>query len=301
MAPMLAGLLNMQTRRAFVRGLAACFAGMLAISGHAQEAIASGLRVPQLSGSVETSVADRYIYHGFVVEDRGPVVQPYLHLDARFYTGSGWLTSASATLSVFNSLQFHHQEGITAQNEMLKTWYEAQAEAGFSLTFAEALTFAARYVRLESPNGAFVAGNAVTAGLDLDDERWLGAFALRPRFLWFTPVANGSNPENEKGHYFEVGVAPGATIGKKSPYATSVSFPASVGFGDHHYFVGDRFGFASAGVAVSVPLAFVPKELGSWSVSGSALYYRLGRVPAEFTSDGERNKTVFTATLGAEF
>jgi hypothetical protein len=246
------------------------------------------------------AVADRYIYHGYVVEDDGPVVQPYLYLAGEFYTGSGWLSSASATVAVFNSLQFHH-DGISAQNEMLRTWYEAQIEAGFSLVFADVLTADAKYVRLESPNGAFVAANAVTLALQLDDERWLGAFALRPRFLWFTPVANNSNLEGEIGHYFEFGVAPGVMVAPKSQYPVSVSFPAAVGLGDYHYYLGDRFGFASAGVAVSVPLAFVPKGLGSWSINGSALYYRLGRTPAEFTSSGERDKSVFTATLATEF
>ena len=277
-------------------GVAAFFVA----SAHAQEAVSSGLHVPKLSGSAEVSVTSRYIYHGYVVEDRGPIVQPYVYLDAAFYTGAGWLSSASASLGIFNSLQFHH-DGISAQNEMLRTWYETQIETGVSLTFSEVLTLTARYLRLESPNGAFTGGNAVTLGLELDDERWLGAFALRPRLLWFTPVANGSDPESEKGHYFEVGIAPRATVAKKSAYASTVSFPATVGFGDQHYFFGDRFGFVSAGVAVSVPLAFVPEGLGSWSVTGSALYYRLGRVPAEFTSDGERDKSVFTATLTTEF
>jgi hypothetical protein len=283
-----------------VRGIVSLCVTAFAGSANGQEAVNTGLRAPKLSGSVEVAVANRYVYHGYVVEDRGPVVQPYLCLAAEFYSGDGALSSASAILGVFNSLQFHHA-GISAQNEMLRTWYEAQIEAGVSLTFAEALTLTAQYVRLESPNGAFVAGNAVTLGLELDDERWLGAFALRPRFLWFTPVLAQPDLEDEKGHYFEVGVAPGATIGKQPAYAASVSFPITVGFGDHHYFLGERFGFVSAGVAVSVPLAFIPKGFGSWSISGSALHYRLGRVAAGFTSGGERDKTVFAATLATQF
>jgi hypothetical protein len=277
-----------------------CLTFIVAGNAPAQEAVNTGLHLPKLSGAVEVAVADRYIYHGYVAEDRGPVVQPYLYLAGEFYTGDSWLSSASVVLSLFNSLQFHH-DGITAQNEMLRTWYEAQFEPGVSLVFAEALTFSARYVRLESPNGAFVAGNAVTLELELDDERWLGAFALRPRLLWFTPIASGPDPEGEKGHYFELGISPGVTIGKKWSFPLSVSFPVTVGFGDEHYFLGDRVGLVSAGVVASVPLTFVPKDFGSWSVSGSALYYRLGRAAAEFSSGGERNKSVLTATITTEF
>jgi hypothetical protein len=270
------------------------------IAAIAQDAVSARLHLPKLSGSIEVAVADRYIYHGYVAEDRGPVVQPYLYLEGQFYTGTGWLSSASVVLSIFNSLQFHH-EGIRTQNEMLRTWYEAQFEPGVSLVFAEALTLSARYVRLESPNGAFVAGNAVTIELELDDERWLGAFALHPRFLWFTPITYESDPEGEKGHYFEAGITPGVTIAKNSAYPISLSFPVTIGFGDQHYFLGERFGFVSAGVTASVPLAFVPKEFGSWSVSSSALYYRLGRAPAEFSTGGEPNKSVFSAAFATEF
>jgi hypothetical protein len=280
----------------FVFGMAAA----IAATARAQEAVSSGLKTPKISGWVELPVASAYIYHGYVVEDRGPVIQPYIYVEGEFYSGSGWLSSASITLGIFNNLQFGH-EGIETDNTMLRSWYEMQAEAGLSFVFAESVTFSATYIRLESPNGAFISGNAISLRLGLDDERWLGAFALRPYFLWFTPIANEPHPDREVGHYFEMGVSPGVTIAKDSAYPIYVSFPAALGLGDRHYYAGQHFGFVSAGVAVSVPLTFVPKGLGDWSISGSALYYRLGSAPAAFTSDGERNKSVFTAKIATEF
>ena len=277
-----------------------CLARIFIPATDAQEAVNSGLHVPKLGGYFDISVSSRYIYHGYVVEDRGPVVHPYLYGEAKFYSGTGWLSSAYVTLGVLNTLQFRH-DGISAENEMLRTWYELQVEPGLSLVFAEALTVSANYIRFESPNGAYISGNAAALRLELDDERWLGAFALRPHFLWFMPVGNESNPDTEQGHHFELGVKPGGTIGKNSAYPVSVSLPAVLGVGDKHYYAGRHFGFVSAGVTVSMPLAFVPKGLGDWSLSGSALYYRLGSAPAEFTSGGERDKSVFTATLAAEF
>jgi hypothetical protein len=125
--------LRRRLRSRFRSVAAAAFVAVsIAANGRAQDAVSTGLHFPKLSGSLEMAVADRYIYHGFVAEDRGPVVQPYVYVAGEFYTGAGWLSSVSVVLSIFNSLQFHH-DGINTQNEMLRTWYEAQVEAGVSL------------------------------------------------------------------------------------------------------------------------------------------------------------------------
>lgn len=280
--------------------LVAVLSGALATEAFAQEAASPRLKVPELSGYAEVVVADRYIYHGFVAEDKGPIVQPYFEVNAEFYEGSGLLDSASLTLAVFSSLQFHDQ-GLSNKKQPMRSWYEAQFEPGISFVLAKDFTFTAKYIRFESPNGAFVSANAVQLELEIDDTRWLRAFALHPSFTWFAPLAIGSEQGSEEGHYFEIGVTPTATLAEKSSYPVTVSLPIVVGLGDQHYFFGQHFGFFSAGVTASTPLAFIPKGFGTWNLGASATYYRLGRTSAEFTNRGERNESVLAATVSTEF
>lgn len=50
-----------------------------------------------------------------------------------------------------------------------------------------------------------------------------------------------------------------------------------------------------------MPLAFIPKQYGTWSLGASAIYYRLGRTSAEFTNRGERKERVLSGTMNVEF
>lgn len=263
----------------------------------AQDAVSPELD-PPFSGMAEVGVADKYIYHGYVLENQGAIVQPYLEVFAQFYSGEHFLTKASFRLAVFSSFQLHESRDEEAE-AMIRSWYELQVEAGIVLEFAKRFTFSASYVRFESPNSAFIAANGAEFILAIDDSDWLGAFALHPHVTWFRPFPGGWESSDE-GSYFELGIEPEHSFGK-SERPPTVSFPITVGFGQKRYYFGEHFGFFSTGVAVSVPLTFIPPSLGEWSLGASATYYRLGRNAAEFSNDGERNVTLFAATVGTEF
>src|SRR5205823_6138203 len=80
----------------------------------------------------------------------------------------------------------------------------------------------------------------------------------------------GNGPD--EGVYYEVGIAPGLPIG---PLA--FTFPITAGFGSNNFYNKDAgFGYFSAGAQVAYPLAFMPKCLGVWTVTGGATYYYLG-------------------------
>ena len=97
-----------------------------------------------------------------------------------------------------------------------------------------------------------------------------------------------------------MGITPGSDLGKASRFPVHISLPLTLGFGDKHYFARRHFGFFSGGIALAVPLAFIPKQFGTWSLGASALYYRLGRTSAEFTNRGERDESVLSGTLSVE-
>jgi hypothetical protein len=272
--------------------LAECFTGVVA----AQDAVSRGFGPPRVSGSLDFATADKYVYQGYILENRGPVFQPNLELLAEFYTGDGFVTSASARLNVFNSFQFHNR-GRSNMAEPMRTWYEFEVMSGIQLVLAKDFTFTASYRRFESPNGFYGSANGFHLTLAYDDAKMWGGFALNPRVLWIVPLDRAST----EGHYFEGAIEPGITFWEKSRYPLAISVPVTLGVGDNHSYAGERFGFASAGVTATVPLAFLPEPYGKWSLFGSATYYRLGSTTAAISNDGERNQMIFSGALGLEF
>ena len=282
-----------------VRRLLASVAAACLIETSAAQDAASPELNPRFSGSLEIGVSDKYIYHGYIFENQGAIVQPEIEVLGLFYSGEGFLTKASARLMVWGSFQSH--ESRDEETEVrVRSWYEVQAESGIVLEFAKHFTVSLAYVRFESPNRAFVASNAAELILSLDDNDWLGAYALHPHVSWFRPFPGGWSSSDE-GSYFELGIEPEHSFGKGDRPVT-VSFPIAVGLGQKRFYLGEHFGFFSAGIAVSVPLTFIPASTcGEWNLGVSGAYYRLGRNVANASNDGVRDESVFTLTLGTEF
>ena len=278
------------------RLLASVAAAFLIATSAAQDAASPRLE-PRLTGSAGISLSDKYIYHGYVLENQGAIIQPEFEVLARFYSGDGVVTKAWWRLYIFTSFQSH--ESDEKSDAIMRSWSEVQLETGIVLELAKHLTFSASYVRFESPNHAFIAANAAELILSLDDSDWLGEWALHPHVSWFRPFPGGWESSDE-GSYFELGIEPERSFGKSDRPAT-VSFPMAVGLGQKRYYLGEHFGFFSAGVAVSVPLAFIPSTCGEWNLGLSGTYYRLGRNVANRSNDGARNESLFALTLGTEF
>jgi hypothetical protein len=57
----------------------------------------------------------------------------------------------------------------------------------------------------------------------------------------------------------------------------------------------------SIGSIVTMPLASIPPEYGTWKIGGSATYYYLGDTPAAFTNNGDHSTAVVAATLSTAF
>ena len=277
--------------------LASAAAALLVPPLLAQEAVSPELG-PRFSGSAAISLTDKYIYHGYVLEDQGAIVQPEFEVLARFYSGDGFVSKASWRLYLFSSFQTHESRDQKA-DAMIHAWYEVQVETGFVLELAKRFTLSVSYVRFESPNHAFIAANAAELILSLDDSDWLGACALHPHVSWFRPFPGGWESSDE-GSYFEFGLEPGRSFGK-GERPVKVKFPIAVGLGQKRYYLGEHFGFFSAGVALSVPLAFIPPSWGNWNLGLSGTYYRLGRNVANLSNGGVRDETAFALTLGTEF
>jgi hypothetical protein len=266
----------------------------------AQEATDTGLGWRKLTGEAEVVVTDKYIYNGYVVQEEGPIVQPYFELAEEFYTGSGLLTSASVTFSFFTSLQ-PRQDGTEHAAAPGRWLYEMQIQAGLELELAKQLAISLSYLRYESPIDAYLPLNALELKLTWDDATIPGWFALHPHVTWLAALPLDWNSAEGDGNYFEVGIAPSTTIASESRYPITLTLPINAGFGDDTYYPGDAFGYASVALSASVPLAFLPKGFGEWKFAASATYYRLGPAAADLSNNGDRNQSVLMATLSTEF
>jgi len=108
-----------------------------------------------------------------------------------------------------------------------------------------------------------------------DGDSIIPGFALNPSLtLHYRYDGNGGQ---DTGLVVVPGIKPAIKVGEASfgDYAPTIAFPVAAGFFTDDGFQGgdSGFGFFSAGVAVSVPLAFVPEQFGAWTLSASATYW----------------------------
>ena len=73
--------------------LASAAATLLIPAVLAQDAVSPELE-PRFRGSAAVGLADKYIYHGYILENQGAIVQPEFEVLARFYSGDGFVTKA---------------------------------------------------------------------------------------------------------------------------------------------------------------------------------------------------------------
>ena len=269
-----------------------------------------------ISGSVGTAVTNSYIFFGLVQDKDTFIAQPYLNLSFSLYEGEGFINAMSFELPLWWSLHDINKPVQINPGSTLRDWYEFDVSPGLSFTLAKNWSLTISDYIYTSPGDYFLTSHNLNLALTYDDSELLGAFALNPHFYFLQELDNHSglslkngvpySSDADQGQYYEFGIAPGHTFAEKSSYPLTVTFPATVGFGTNGFY-GQGFGFFSTGVAVSMPLAFIPSAYGTWTSSLSGLYYRLGTNSARFTDNpnntatGRRNQAVIAWSIGTEF
>ncbi len=272
-----------------------------------------------ITGDMGDTVITKYISRGIVLESEGVINQPYLDLFLKVYDGKGFINSISAQFSFWSSINSRSEQvgtaipGETPGLSTTRKWYEFDWDPGITVTFAKNFTYTIQYFEFDSPEDAFVSARSINQTLAINDSDWLGVFALHPHFTTLAELQGKAGLGNlkEQGWYFEQGIAPGYTFLPKSDYPITLTIPVTIGEGTKEFYNGTNFGYLSAGTTLSVPLAFIPKQLGSWTASASYLYYYLAQRVADQSpmaivdanGNGHMNQSqhVFSGTLGFTF
>ena len=278
-------------------------AGTAVASGKETKKVTEVIKESCITGDIGLAVVSEYVSRGIVQENQGFIAQPYLDLYFKLYEGTGFFNKVSLNAGLWSS--FHSNHTAATPGTSLAAWYDQDWTAGLAITFAKNFTLTASWFDEEFPSSS-TRGGAVNVNLAYDDTDLLGAFALHPHVAVlksmignYVGVVGGSN-----GWYYEAGIAPGFTIGKGGAYPVAVTIPLTVGLGSETY-NGDDYGFFSAGLNASVPLAFIPSCYGSWTYTAGFTYLNLGGQAAAASNpavtNGDHNQFVFSGAVGLTF
>jgi hypothetical protein len=214
-----------------------------------------------------------YFFRGILQERDGFLWQPYGGLGITLYEGGEdeFVGNLVFNVGSWNSVQ---SKQTLASGSGPANWYESDIITGFSLGLAEVLTANVSYIAYTYPNGAFPTVQELDASLSLNDSEWLGPFALQPSMTWAFEVDNTAFGPNE-GIYLQLGAKPSMVLFEDHEYPLTLALPLTLGLSVSDYYEegpggdNDTFGYFDAGLVASVPLAFLPPDYGSWSVSAS--------------------------------
>lgn len=107
-----------------------------------------------------------------------------------------------------------------------------------------------------------------------DDSELLGDFAMTPTFVAHKLMSGGDIPGvRDSGWAYVFSVEPGFTLIESETYPVDISFPAAVGFGDSDYYADSGYAWSTIGVAMAMPLHFIPNKYGDWTFGAALKYY----------------------------
>jgi hypothetical protein len=134
-----------------------------------------------------------------------------------------------------------------------------------------------------------------------DADLLVKGLALNPSFLAHYRYDVTGDLDEENACVLQVGISPSYTFLTDTEYPITVSIPAAFGYFTDSYAGGDGagIGYADVGVTAAVPLAFIPKEYGSWTASANITFYN---TPSDdHPANPRENFLVTTLSIGMAF
>jgi hypothetical protein len=281
---------------AFALGL-----GLAGAAGAEEEAEADAGPLSRFSGSAGVDFTNAYIFRGIVQEDRGFIAQPWAELDYNLYSSeTGFLRDVTIGGGVWSS--FHSEETLAQSSPTYL--YEVDWYPVVYLTFPAGLSLTTYYYFYDSPNDAFETVQELNLKLAWDDSEALGRWAVSP-YVNLAIETHRTSFGPDEGVGLQLGLEPTLYELEHDTYPVSFTFPMEAGFSIDDYYEDDNgdenaFGYFTWGLKVSVPLAFIPKELGAWEFAVAGKGFVFSDDLAEVNED-DHLKGVVVGSLGVSW
>lgn len=255
-----------------------------------------------VSVAIGNDITNAYFFRGILQEKNGLIWQPWGEVSFGLYQAANdneVVSDVSLTVGTWNSIHTD-QTGTRDDGRGPGNWYESDVYAGVGVGLNNGLSAGVTYIAYMSPNNAVIRNNTASFGtvqeIDLDvsyDDSGLYSgelqnlgFSVSPYLLWAFELDKTRFGKDE-GIYMEAGIEPSVTVMGETDYPLTVGVPMTLGMSlDNYYLPVDRpngsnpgddwFGFASVGIGVGVPLAFIPPRLGSFTAGVSGEWLALG-------------------------
>ena len=226
----------------------------------------------------------------------GLTYQPLLLLFFNAYRGEGFINSVTFVGGVWNdlgtsSVSIHPPFGSDPKSP----WTELDPIGGISVGFAKHFKLDVTYTAFIEQILDIGPSHHLFATLTFDDSDYLHAFALHPYFTYWQELDNkatdadvpeavfgpskssGSHPQPGPSFYLEVGITPSYTF--KNLGGLTLEAPCRLLLPDNRFY-GEYYkssptigiGLFELGAKATMPLDFMPKNFGNWSVHFGARY-----------------------------
>jgi hypothetical protein len=223
--------------------------------------------------------ASAYFFRGIATtQNGGNNVQPYGEVGFRLLENMGPLTSLHASPGIWNN--WHWGGGLLVEPGDPDFWTEADLYFKLNAVWWEVLSTSVTYTYYTSPNDSFTTYADVGLFANLNDSKWLGAFALNPSLLFaFETKGEALAADGKKGIYMGIGLAPGYTFFEDAKFPVNISLPMTFGFSVKDYYTvngqNQTFGYFSGGPLITMPLKFIPATFGSWALKAGVQFLAL--------------------------
>lgn len=195
---------------------------------------------------------------GLLVTNKGATIQVLDGLVFDFYhSPSSPINDIALVAGIWNDIDTdQHAANVGAWNEF--DWF-----IGPDFKIGQNLDLSIQYVQFISPPGNFNDEQNIETSLKFSDNL-SSDFTINPYVKWFYAVSGSSTVvTGAKGGTFdiEIGAVPALDLG-----SVKLSFPTWITVGPADYWGGtDNWGVFTTGIKATVPLDFVPSQLGHWS------------------------------------
>jgi hypothetical protein len=240
------------------------------------------------------------MFRGIRQNSSGVVMWPSVDDGLVAYSGDSVLKRIAVNAGFWNSL---HTGDTGSGGPRQKLWYESDMYAGLGIGLSDSISLTTTYTAYTSPNDMFDTVKEISLRLSFDDGTAFGKAAVRPyvlvAFELDTAIGTGQADGGlHAGRYLELGVRPAYSINR-----IRIAFPVKLGVSLTNYYElaseDNRFGFASAGGVVTVPLG-QRGTLARWNVNGGVEFQALGETTKAF-NNGERSRTLGSIGVGFSY